>query len=192
MVVFGFPIKRRIISLLTAFKQPAKHNAYDLILLRGAPGVGKTTLAKRLRAHFPKGITIEVDSFKGMVNILDWKDTNQYHHILEAVAMTCRSYLDNGYAPVIISDTLSAETLEDFLALLQKSLNEPSCLVITLVCAPEVLEGRIHDRKNGFSLIEPSLAVNDDMRKYRVFDEFLIDTTASSPGEVLALVLARI
>lgn len=178
---------------MTAFyEKPAKHNEYDLILVRGAPGVGKTTLAKRLRAHFPKGITMEVDSFKGMVNLLDWKDTTQYNHILEAVAMTCRSYLDNGYAPVIIIDTLSAETLEDFMAILKKSLLEPSCLIITLVCDPEVLEQRIHGRKNGFSLIEPSLAVNDDMRTYRVFDEFLVDTTAGSPDEVLALVLARI
>ena len=78
------------------------------------------------------------------------------------------------------------------MAILQKSLPEPSYLVITLVCDPEVLEQRIHGRKNGFSLIEPSLAVNDDMRKYRVFDEFLVDTTARSQDEVLDLVLARI
>jgi broad-specificity NMP kinase len=154
--------------------------------------VGKTTLGKRLRAHFPQGITIEVDSFKSMVNLLDWNDTTQYHHILEAVAMTCRSYLDNGYAPVIIIDTLSAETLGDFMAILQKSPLEATCLIITLVCDPDVLELRIKGRENGFSLIEPSLAINDDMRKYRVFDEFLVDTTTSSPDDVLALVLARI
>ena len=112
MVISGFPIKRRIISLMTAFfEKPAKHKEYDLILVRGAPGVGKTTLAKRLRAHFPKGITIEVDSFKGMVNLLDWKDTTQYHHILEAVAMTCRSYLEqrlcsgDHYRYIIIRNT---------------------------------------------------------------------------------------
>jgi len=178
---------------MTAFlEKPAKHKEYDLILVRGAPGVGKTTLAKRLRAHFPKGITIEVDSFKDMVNLLDWNDTTRYHHILEAVAMTCRSFLEKGYAPVIVVDTLSAEILEDFNAILQKSRNEPSCLVVTLVCDPEVLEQRIKGRKNGFSSIEPSLAINEDMRKYRVFDEFLVDTTTSSPDEVLALVLARI
>jgi len=193
MVVFGFPLKKRIISFITAFLDtPAKHKEYDLILVRGAPGVGKTTLGKRLRAHFPQGITIEVDSFKSMVNLLDWNDTTQYHHILEAVAMTCRSYLDNGYAPVIIIDTLSAETLGDFMAILQKSPLEATCLIITLVCDPDVLELRIKGRENGFSLIEPSLAINDDMRKYRVFDEFLVDTTTSSPDDVLALVLARI
>ena len=174
------------------FEKPAKHKKYELILVRGAPGVGKTTLATRLRAHFPKGITVEVDSFKGMVNLLDWKDTTQYYHILEAVATTCRSYLDNGYAPVIVVDTLSSETLEDFMTILQKSLLQPSCLIITLLCDPGVLELRIHSRKKGFSLIEPSLAVNDDMRKYRVFNELSVDTTARSPDEVLAFVLARI
>jgi deoxyadenosine/deoxycytidine kinase len=127
-----------------------------------------------------------------MVNLLDWKDTTQYTHILEAVATACRSFLDNGYAPVIVVDTLSPETLEDFMTILHKSLLHPFYLIITLACDPEVLEQRIQSRKNGFSQIEPSLAVNDDMRKYRVFDEFFIDTTARSQDEVLALVLARI
>jgi predicted kinase len=190
-----FPLLQQMADhpLLTAFfERPAKPRTCDLVVIRGAPGVGKSTLANGLKARFPQGVTIEVDAFKGMMHRWDWKDTRQYRHITGAAGMACSSYLENGYSPVIAVDTFSPEILGEFMALMSTSPRKPACLVITLVCDPEILALRIQRRKTGLCHVEPALAINDHMGKSTTSSDLLVDTGTRSPDEVLALVLERI
>ncbi|HSQ94175.1 MAG TPA: AAA family ATPase [Methanoregula sp.] len=190
-----FPLLRQMADhpLLTAFlERPAKPRTCDLVVIRGAPGVGKSTLAGGLKARFPQGVTVEVDAFKGMMHTWDWQDTRQHHHITGAAGMACLSYLENGYSPVIAVDTFSPQLLGKFMAMMNTSPKKPSCLIVALVCDPEILAQRIQCRKTGWCHAEPALAINDLLRKSGTAGDVLIDTGTRSPDEVLALVLERI
>ena len=49
--------------------------AAELIVLKGAPGVGKSTVAKLLAVRFPASVRLEIDTLRQMVVSDDW--TNQ-------------------------------------------------------------------------------------------------------------------
>jgi hypothetical protein len=187
------PGKKRIISFLAPFfHRRSDIRGADLILVRGAPGVGKTMLSHLLVSAFPKAAAVELDSFKGIVSFPDGIDRARYRKIQESAWKACRSYLEDGYRPVIVVDTFSSEILWEFLAMVHQSPTTYSRVIITLVCDPGVLEMRLHGRQSSESCTRPSLAINEDMRTWRLFDELLVDTTARTPGEVLAVVLGKV
>jgi len=173
-------------------KKPAGRERYDLILIRGAPGVGKTALAEHLKEHYPSGVTVEVDSLKVMINRWDWRDSAQYRHILEAAGSVCRSYFDNGYAPVIVVDPFSCPVLDSFISMVRSSPRKPAYFIITLFCDPPSLEQRIQSRTEGFNSVKTALAINEEMRRYRFPREELIDTSGKSTEEAGVLVLGTI
>jgi len=46
-------------------------NGLDVLILRGAPGVGKSTLGRGLRRQLDHGSVIEVDDIRGMLARVD-------------------------------------------------------------------------------------------------------------------------
>jgi predicted kinase len=87
----------------------------DVIILRGAPGVGKSTLAKELAQHFPKGVRIEVDTLRGMVISVDWTNQQEHKDLLQVAAQLTRQFLGLGFKPVLVVDTFSGDKVKDFL-----------------------------------------------------------------------------
>lgn len=192
MVPVLIPCKKRIISFLAPFfGRPPDLRSADLILVRGAPGVGKTTLSHLLNGAFPRAAVVELDSFKGIVTFPEGIDRARYRQVQESAWKACRSHLEHGYRPVIVVDTFSPAILWEFLALVHQSPREYSSVIITLVCDPGVLEMRLKGRQSIESCIRPSLAINEDMKTYRIFDELLVDTTARTPAMVLDVVLGK-
>lgn len=162
---------------------------YDLILVRGAPGVGKSRLTGKLKTCFSKGITIEVDSVRGMINNVEWINSTQHLHALQSTWAVCQSYSDAGYSPVIVIDTFGPSKLKNFVTMIDNSPQKRRYIIISLFCEPESLIKRIKGRKNGFSEVEPSLILNEEVRKYRHPEEKMIDTTGKTPELVLKEVL---
>lgn len=162
---------------------------YDLVLIRGAPGVGKSTLAENLKKHFPHGATVEVDYIRGIINRVEWIHAQQDIHGVEAAWAAGRSYLASGYFPVLIIDTFGLPKYKKIVSFIHASRPGLSCHTLALYCTDEELVSRITRRKNGFSDKENSLRLNEEVRNHRYRNETLIDTTARSPESVLDEVL---
>jgi adenylate kinase len=84
---------------------------YDIIIIRGAPGVGKTTLARKFKKYYPDGVTIEVDYVRGMINGAKWVDRTEHRRGLTATWAICSTYLGYGYKPIIVVDTFTSSRM---------------------------------------------------------------------------------
>lgn len=154
----------------------------DIILLRGAPAAGKSTLGKRLRTHYPKGFVIEVDDVRGMINSVKWVHKEEHLRALDATAALAQVYLGAGYTPAIIVDTFNPSKLRYFI----ERFPGRTVQIISLWSSNEVLEQRLMNREKGFKDWDMTKILNDEVGKYRHPLEMMIDTTAMNKDEVLA------
>src|SRR4051812_13158168 len=103
----------------------------DIILVRGAPGVGKSTLSARLKALFSFGATIEVGPFLKMIHAFEDGNSQQYSDSLDLICRLALLYLERGYHPVFIVGPLKSPRVQNFF---EKVPAEIGFKVITL-CA---------------------------------------------------------
>lgn len=164
--------------------------SHDLILLKGAPGVGKSTAAKLLARHFPSGVRLEVDALRGMVINVNWTDQAEHRNLLTLSAQLAAGFLRSGFAPVILIDTFSGDKIDGFLAAFRSEYPEGRVCVAVLHASGDVLLERVLTRDaDGFRVIDVALRINhESIRDARPF-ELLIDTSNLSPGDVVGAIL---
>lgn len=162
----------------------------DVLILRGAPGVGKSTLGRGLRRQLDHGSVIEVDDIRGMLASVDW--TSRIHHdIALSVALDALlSFVRVEVRPVVLIDTFSRSRLQG----VQSRLSEAELRhhTLSLWLEPELLAARLGERKSGFCDWEPSRVLNEEARTNRYPNEEFIDTTRITPEDVLAIAQARL
>lgn len=152
----------------------------DIIFFRGAPGVGKSTLSKKIKSLFPNGITIEVGPFLRLFNTYEDGNSNHYSNTLDCIYALSLNYLNMGYYPILIIGPMKHLRMENHF--LSKIKND--YCIITLIAEKEVLDFRIDNRPVGFKNKVVALEVNNNMKLYRLDKEFLIDTSNKTPDEV--------
>lgn len=153
-------------------------------VLRGAPGVGKSTVARCLKASLPRSAVIEVDALRGMRAAVRWTDRACQELGLREAARLAEAFHAAGDWPVVIVDTC----LEGRLDLLVGSLAaEP--LIITLWAGDEVLLSRAKHRDGGFGDERVILEMNAAARAS--VGDSAIDTTSASATEVADAILLR-
>lgn len=161
---------------------------YDIIIIRGAPGVGKSTLLKLLKKKYDNGVTVEVDTIRGMINNVKWINKDEHIHSLSATLALSTEYLKAGYYPIIIVDTLGRSRMKQFRAsLYQLSIKGRPIkyFAISLYCEDDILVKRITGRPDGFKDIGASRIINNEMAKSEFPPELLIDTSNLTPKQVL-------
>jgi predicted kinase len=158
-----------------------------VLVLRGAPGVGKSTLGRGLRRALPCGAVIEVDDVRGMLSQVDWTDRHQ-HDIALAVGLdTACSFIEHGRRPVIVIDTFSRSRLRGVQARLDGASLRHHTLSLWLEAS--LLADRLKSRTSGFKDWEPSRILNDEVRANRYPAEQLVDVSALDREAVLGLAL---
>lgn len=164
---------------------------YDLVLLKGAPGVGKSTAAKLLARHFASGARIEVDVLREMVVDVNWTDSIEHRKVLQLSAQIAAGYLRIGFAPVILVDTFSGDKVDGFLDTFRSECPQGRAFVAVLHASDGVLRDRVLNREvDGFRDLTVSTRLNDEVvRNLRPF-ETLIGTSTLSPVEVVHAILA--
>lgn len=153
----------------------------NLLIVRGAPGVGKSSVGKLLSDHYQNGITIEIDEVRRMINSVSWTSTKEHLAAIEAARCLIISYWESGYDPVMIIDTLSQGTIK---LILDKLPPEVSCKIISLFAEEEVIKARIRARNNGFMDHDVSFKVNRSIIGEELNNNYLIDTSDLSVEEV--------
>jgi predicted kinase len=162
----------------------------DVIIIRGAPGVGKSTLAKALASHFPKGVRLEVDTLRGMVISVDWTNQQEHKDLLLVAARLTRHFLGLGYRPVIVVDTFSGDKVKPFLDALNEARPGLQVKTFALHASPEVLAQRLSARpEDQFKDFAISKKLNSDVLKIYRPEDTLLDASRLSVQELVKAVI---
>jgi len=161
---------------------------YEIILVRGAPAVGKSSLGRKLKKIFPKGVVVEVDTIRAMINDVKWVKKEEGKNALRATEKLCKSYFNDGYKPIIIISTFNQSKLQYFVDF----FNNNKLIVVSLYVINKVLKHRLDHREKGFKDWDITKIINDDIKKYRHPKEILLDTTELNKDQVFNEFIALI
>jgi broad-specificity NMP kinase len=165
-------------------------NFPDLILLKGAPGVGKSTAARLLAQHFPSGVRVEVDTLRQMVISVDWTNQAEHRKLLTLSAQLAAGFLRSGSSPVILVDTFSGDKIDGFLTEFHAQCPSSRVCAVVLHAAEDVLRERLSNREAGaFRDIDISIRINNEAVRDARPSERILDTSTLSPTDVLGAIL---
>jgi broad-specificity NMP kinase len=161
--------------------------SWDLIIIKGAPGSGKTEVSKLLEKLFPKGVRIEVDTVRNMVSSVDWKNQKEHIKLLGISAKLAAEFLTADFSPIIVVDTFSGDKVKKFIEDLKSLKSDIKIKIIGLYVDDTTLAKRLQDRPKGlFKNLEISKKINQDTINLKQTDEIQLDTSNSKP-DVIAL-----
>ncbi len=150
----------------------------DIIIIRGAPGSGKSQTAKSLAQFFPWGVRMEVDTLRQMVISVDWKNQQEHIDMLQASTKLVLEFLRLGFSPVIIVDTFSGDKINRYLETLYRHDENLSIKIFGLYTTEDELRRRLDLRTaSEFRDFVICKKLNDDVLKWKCENEFQINTT---------------
>lgn len=159
-------------------------NDTDIIIIRGAPGSGKSQTAKSLTRFYPNGVRMEVDTIRQMVISVDWKNQQEHIHMLQASTKLVFEFLQLGFKPVIVVDTFSGDKINRFLETLYQLDEKLLIKIVGLYTTDEELKKRLDLRTNSeFKDYTVCKKLNEDVLKWKHDSELQINTTGISANE---------
>jgi len=165
----------------------------DIIIIRGAPGSGKSQTAKNLSKFFPKGVRMEVDTIRQMVISVDWKNQQEHIDMLQASTKLVFEFLQFGFSPVIVVDTFSGDKINKYLLSLNQFDENLSIKIFGLFTTDDELKRRLEGRTNGeFRDFGICKRINDEVLKVKYDTEFQVDTTGLSPMQTAETIYGQI
>jgi predicted kinase len=165
-------------------------NHPDVIVVRGAPGSGKTLTTKCLARRFPGGVRIEVDTLRSMVISVNWTSQPEHIAILSLSAELVVGFLRLGYGPVLVDDTFSGDKLAAFVAQLRSRQPDIDARLFALTTEPTVLDRRVESRPaDHFKDRGICQRLNADVPRHMQPGELLIDNSALTPEQTADAIL---
>ena len=160
---------------------------FELIVLRGASGVGKSTLLNALKANLNRTYCIDIDDIRDMLANMDWENGFDDYVNSQKIVMAMVAEINNlGYNRVIVSDVFPLSILYPFV-----SKSPWHYRVINLYCNREELVCRLKQRNRKIIRIENIISfnesiMNNDMDKTQsgAKDILYIDTTSISTQSI--------
>ncbi len=162
----------------------------DVIVIRGAPGSGKSEAAKRLAARLGHGARVEVDTLRAMIVPVDW--TNQQEHIavLSLAVQVVAGFLRMGHHPVIVVDTFSGDKLGRFLEELGTAHVAAAVRAFSLAPNQAALRARVQGRPDGgFKDVRVCAKLNSDVPRRLLPGELLIDNSQLAPDATAEVIV---
>ena len=156
------------------------------LILRGAPGVGKSTVAHGVRMLFPKGSCIEIDSLRMMLNANVWGNAPQHLEAIRTAAFLGVRHVSQGIQPVIFVDAFVSGYLET----LTEHLNREDIRIHSLIASDDVLKSRILNRPDHpFKDWRRSIEINRHIAEHPVEGDRVIDTSALDVPSIIKAIV---
>lgn len=164
----------------------------DFIFIGGAPGTGKTTVAKLLQKHL-KSPAIEYGWIRGFHLDEGWKDMSEKEEAMsfKNILFILRNYVKNGYKNIIVSDFEDSRLKQ-----LESLFPDNPYLIFTLFLTDEEeFKKRVlaASRDSGFRDFEKSINWNKEVREREALpNETKIDNTQNTPEQVLQIIVSQL
>ena len=160
---------------------------YDLIVLAGAPGGGKTTVADLLHGTLESPY-IDFGYIREFHLDREWKNANPREEQMsfENLVYILKNYIRYGYKNIIVTD------LQDFrVQQIPELFAENSYLIATMVIkSDDELALRVRNRDGGFRDVQRALAWNKQIQERPlVAGEHRIDNTHNEPKRTVDIIL---
>lgn len=134
----------------------------ELYIIRGASGVGKTTVLKHLKSVLDNAFLIDIDSIREKFSRMDWEcGYSEYVNAQKITYVMVMEALRLGYANVIVTDSFPEGLLKSFV----DGVDFPVS-VISLYCEPEELRRRLEARGYPVYHFDKICKLNDAIRKH--------------------------
>ena len=169
----------------------------DVIIIKGAPGSGKSETAKKLSFHFKKGVRIEVDTIRSMVISVNWIDWQEHLNMLKIAANMTLDFLRYDFKPVIVTDTFftndkgkNYSEIKSFTDILYQSKNDLSVKIFALYVQDNELKKRLDLRPDYLLKDFPlSKIINDVILNIKQDNETIVDSTNLTVEETVNKIL---
>jgi broad-specificity NMP kinase len=164
----------------------------DIIIIRGAPGIGKTELGKYLSKSkfFSKGVKVEIDALRSMIIDVHWTNQDEHVNVLHLSTKLVCDFLSFGYSPIIVIDTFSGNKISKYIDDILFINSKLYIKIFSLYASDEELVKRIDSRDvNGFKNISISKHINRYIQENMCIGEFKIDTTNLSQNEISEIII---
>ncbi len=163
-----------------------------LIFVNGAPGVGKTTVSKLLKAKLDSPL-VEFGWLREFHLNREWTNQSELDEQMsfENLVFILRNYVKYGYSNVIVNDLQEFRT-QQIPQLFQKSEYKIFTLVVT---DDTVLKNRVLEetRDSGYKNFEKAIEWNTEVsQRVLLKNELRIDTTTITVDAVVAMILDEI
>lgn len=158
----------------------------DVLILRGAPGIGKSTVGKRLLTTLEQGAVLEVDAFRAAIARVDWDSEVHHYAAIDsamAVARTLALYWSKN--PVVVLDTFCGDKIHDA----RNALLGLNTRTVSLWLDPGELRRRVESRPCGYSHWPSIQGVNDEIGARTLAGDRVIDVTGMAVSDVTAAVM---
>ena len=166
-----------------------QNDGLDVIILRGAPGSGKSQTAKCLSQRFPMGVRLEVDTIRQMVISVDWRNQKEHIQMLDVAASMTLDFLEHGFHPVMVIDTFSGDKINRFRDTLRRKDSALSMKLFGLYASDDEMKWRLDNRSEAeFRDALISKKLTDDMLRWKRDEEIQIDTTGLVPEQTADLI----
>jgi len=169
----------------------------DVIIIKGAPGSGKSETAKTLSLHFKKGVKIEVDTIRSMVISVDWPNWQEHLNMLEITANMTLDFLRYNFKPVIVIDSFFTNDknkdyseIKSFTDILYKSKNDLYVKIFALYVQENELKKRLDLRPDYlFKDFTLSRIINNVILNIKQDNETIVDSTNLTVEETVNKIL---
>lgn len=166
-----------------------------ILLLRGAPGVGKSTVARLVAGGAtPRSAVVEVDDLRGELwhagdDVAALPDFARHRLALVMAAQIARALLASGVARVVVADTFAAAGVDAFVAALRGRAEVRS---VTLTVRRDEHARRLAERREVPGVFRDLEIAADMNEELATADPSHVDTTERTAGDVAADVLAAL
>lgn len=160
---------------------------YDLIIMLGAPGSGKSTISEILQKKLDSPM-IDFGKLREFHLDREWKKESnaEKEMTFENLIFILKNYIKHGYKNIIINDLVGGQATR-----LAKIFAKNKCLLITLVVEDSELARRVlSPRNSGFKNVKLALEWNKEFREGKPLkNEHVMDNSHTSPEKTVMEIL---
>lgn len=165
----------------------------DLIVIHGAPGCGKTTIARLLHEHY-KSPWFEfgwIPEFTHKNSHTDISSVDEENMTFESLMLVVQNYIRHGFSNILLSDLNDCRLLD----IIYKFHNQPHVIITLYSEHPEIIKERILTRDNGneYRDYESAIKLNHDIcTRPTLPNEYRICSDELSPADIVTKVVKLI
>ena len=166
----------------------------EIWLINGMPGVGKSTVARKLASRFPRTVHIEGDKLQDMIvsgrvspgSLPKDEEQRQIHLNVRNQCLLARSFVEEGFTVVVDYMIASHERLEEY----RGHLSGLAVRLVTLDPGVEAAVARDRQRPEK-NVAADWIHVHHQIREALTGIGLWVDSSKLSPDETVESILAK-